>query len=129
MERVLLVALGGAIGTVLRYFTSGLAAKLFGIDFPFGTIIVNLIGAFLVGLIQQIATESLLIPENGRLFLTTGLMGGLTTYSAFSYETVRLLEANAWPQAWINVVGTTVGCLLLCVAGIAMGRLLIGLRG
>ncbi len=55
-------------------------------------------------------------------------MGGLTTYSAFSYETVRLIEANAWPQAWINVVGTTAGCLLLCVAGIAVGRLVISLR-
>jgi CrcB protein len=129
VERVLLVALGGAIGTLLRYFTSGLAAKWFGIDFPYGTIIVNLVGSFLIRLIQEIATETLVLPENARLFLTTGLMGGLTTYSAFSYETVRLAEAGAWPQAWINVVGTTAGCLLLCVAGIAVGRLLIGLRG
>ena len=128
MERMLLVALGCAIGTLLRYFTSGLAAKWFGIDFPYGTIIVNLVGAFIIGLIQQIATETLLLPENARLFLTTGLMGGLTTYSAFSYETVRFIEANAWPQAWINVVGTTGGCLLLCVAGIAVGRLVISLR-
>jgi CrcB protein len=126
---VLLVALGGAIGTLLRYFTSGLAAKWFGIDFPYGTVIVNLVGSFLIGLIQEIATGTLLLPENARLFLTTGLMGGLTTYSAFSYETVRLAEAGAWPQAWINVVGTTAGCLLFCVAGIAVGRLLIGLRG
>ncbi len=63
MERMLLVALGGAIGTLLRYFTSGLAAKWFGIDFPYGTIIVNLVGAFLIGLIQQIATETLLFPK------------------------------------------------------------------
>jgi CrcB protein len=128
VERVLLVALGGAIGTLLRYFTSGLAAKWFGIDFPYGTIIVNLAGSFLIGLIQEIATETLLLPENARLFLTTGLMGGLTTYSAFSYETVRLLEANAWTLAWINVLGTTAGCLLLCMVGIAVGHLVIGLR-
>jgi len=56
-------------------------------------------------------------------------MGGLTTYSAFSYETVRLIEANAWPQAWINVVGTTTGCLVLCFVGIAVGRLALGPRG
>jgi CrcB protein len=85
VERVLLVALGDAIGTLLRYFTSGLAAKWFGIDFPYGTVIVNLVGSFLIGLIQEIATGTLRLPENARLFLTTGLMGGLTTYSAFSY--------------------------------------------
>ena len=129
MERVLLVALGGAIGTVLRYLTSGFAAKWFGLDFPYGTLLVNLVGAFLIGLIQQIALETLLLPEDARLFLTTGLLGGLTTYSAFSYETVRLMEANAWPQAWVNVVGTTVGCLLLCGIGIVVGRFVAGLRG
>jgi CrcB protein len=129
VERMLLIALGGAIGTILRYLTSGLAVKWFGIDFPYGTIIVNLVGAFFIGLIQEVGTETLLLPDNTRLFLTTGLMGGLTTYSAFSYETVRLIEANAWPQAWINVVGTTTGCLVLCFVGIAVGRLALGPRG
>ncbi len=64
-----------------------------------------------------------------RLFLTTGMMGGLTTYSTFSYETVRLMEANAWSQAWINIFVTTVICLSLCFLGIAVGRLLLTFRG
>jgi len=129
VERVLLIALGGAIGTVLRYLTSGLAAKWLGVDFPYGTLIVNLVGSFLIGVIHQLGTESMVLPDDMRWFLTTGVMGGLTTYSAFSYETVRLMEAQAWTEAWLNVVVTTVSCLALCFLGIAAGRLLLGLRG
>jgi CrcB protein len=129
MEMALLVALGGAIGTLVRYVTSGLAAKWLGVDFPYGTVIVNLVGAFCIGFVQQVATQALLLPESTRLFLTTGLMGGLTTYSAFSYETVRLIEADALLLAAVNVVGTTAGCLTLCFLGIAVGRLAVELRG
>jgi len=129
VERVLLIALGGAIGTVLRYLTSGLAVKWLGVDFPYGTLIVNLVGSFLIGVIHQLGTESLVLSDDVRWFLTTGVMGGLTTYSAFSYETVRLLEAQAWTEAWLNVLVTTVACLTLCFLGIAAGRLLLGLRG
>jgi CrcB protein len=129
VERTLLIALGGALGTILRYLTSGLAAQWLGPDFPYGTLIVNLVGSFLIGVIHQVGTESLVLPDHVRWFLTTGLMGGLTTYSAFSYETVRLMEARAWTEAWVNVVATTAGCLALCFLGIATGRLLLGLRG
>jgi CrcB protein len=129
VERVLLIALGGAIGTVLRYLTSGLAVKWLGVDFPYGTLMVNLVGSFLIGVIHQLGTESLVLSDDVRWFLTTGVMGGLTTYSAFSYETVRLMEAQAWTEAWLNVLVTTVACLTLCFLGIAAGRLLLGLRG
>jgi len=129
VERLLLIALGGALGTALRYLTSILAARWFGAEFPYGTLIVNLSGAFVIGVVQQIGTQTVLIPDNVRLFLTTGMMGGLTTYSAFSYETVQLMELGSWHQAWINVVVTTTICLSLCFLGIATGRLLLTLRG
>jgi CrcB protein len=129
VQRVLVVAAGGAIGTVLRYLTAVLANHWLGTEFPYGTLAVNLVGAFAIGLVQQIGTETLLVPEDLRLFLTVGVMGGLTTYSAFSYETVRLLGLGAWSRAWINVVVTMVGCLGLCVLGIVAGRALLGLRG
>jgi CrcB protein len=129
VERLLLIALGGAIGTVMRYLTSILAARWFGAEFPYGTLIVNLSGAFVIGLVQELGTESLLIRDNMRLFLTTGMMGGLTTYSTFSYETVRLMDTGAWHQAWINIFVTTVVCLCLCFLGMAIGRMLLSVRG
>ena len=128
MERLLLISLGGAIGTALRYLTSVLAARWFGTEFPYGTLIVNLAGAFIIGVVQQIGTQTALIPDNTRLFVTTGMMGGLTTYSAFSYETVRLFESGAWTEASINVVLTTVACLILCFTGMLVGRTLVAAR-
>ena len=129
MERALLITFGGAIGTLLRYLTSLVAAQWFGTEFPYGTLIVNLSGAFIIGLVQQLGTEALMIPDNTRLFLTTGMMGGLTTYSTFSYETVRLMESGAWSQAWINIFVTTVICLSLCILGMGVGRVFVTPRG
>jgi CrcB protein len=129
IEHVLLVATGGAIGSVLRFLTSVAAARWLGVEFPYGTLFVNLVGAFLIGLVQELATEALVVPDRMRLFITTGIMGGLTTYSTFSYETVRLLEAQAWPEAGLNVLVTTATCLVLCFLGIVAGRALLGLRG
>jgi CrcB protein len=129
VERVLLIALGGAIGSALRYFTAVLAVQWFGAGFPYGTLIANLSGAFIIGLVQELSTETTLIPDSFRLFLTTGMMGGLTTYSTFSFETVRLVEAHAWHQAWMNVVITTAACLGLCFLGIVAGRYVLSLRG
>jgi CrcB protein len=114
---------------VLRYLTSLLAAHWLGDQFPYGTMIVNLAGAFVIGLVQQVGGDAVLIPDNLRIFLTTGMMGGLTTYSTFSYETVRLMETSAWTQAWINVAVTTAVAIGLCFLGMAAGRLLIGPRG
>src|SRR5262245_6687181 len=127
--RLLLICLGGALGTGVRYAVSGLAARWLGADFPYGTLIVNLFGSFAIGVIQEVGITTLAISDPMRLFLTVGVMGGLTTYSSFSYETVRLVEAGAWHQAWINVLVTTVACLSLCFLGIAAGRALVGARG
>jgi CrcB protein len=125
VERFLFICLGGAIGTGLRYLTANLAVRWLGVDFPYGTLIVNVVGSFLIGLIQQVGVTSLLIPETTRLFLTVGIMGGLTTYSSFSYETLRLAQIGAWGQAWINVLATTAVCLGVCFLGIVVGRMIV----
>ena len=128
MGRFLLICLGGAIGTGLRYLTALAAGQWVGAEFPYGTLVANVVGAFAIGLVQQLGLEAFVIPENARFFLTTGVMGGLTTYSTFSYETVRLMEDGAWAAAWLNVVVTTAVCLGLCFLGIAAGRGLMLLR-
>jgi CrcB protein len=125
MQQVLLVAAGGAIGSVLRYLVATLALTWLGPVFPWGTLAVNLVGSFAIGVVQQLAFEGLVLGEDARLFLSTGVMGGLTTYSAFSYESVRLLETGAWTSAGLNIVLTTAACLLLCFLGLTSARLLL----
>lgn len=121
LDRFLLVCLGGALGTGLRYLVSLTAIRLLGPEFPFGTLLVNLVGSFAIGFVQQLGVAAL-VPETLRIFLVVGVAGGLTTYSAFSYETVRLLEVGAWGRAWANVVLTTGASLALCLLGFAAAR-------
>jgi fluoride exporter len=122
VERLLLVALGGALGSVMRYLTALLAARWLGGDFPWGTLAVNIVGSFLIGVINELGSDALRVSPESRLFLATGVMGGLTTYSAFSYETARLMERQAWSTAWIYVVVTTAVCVGLCFVGFAAAR-------
>ena len=129
MDRVLLVALGGGIGSVLRYGTSLIAARWLGVDFPYGTLIVNVVGSFLIGVVQELAGETGMIREPTRLFLSAGVMGGFTTYSAFSYETVRLVQLGGVGRAVANVLVTTLVCLAVCVLGVVAGRAAVSLRG
>src|SRR5262249_57028910 len=87
VSHLVLVCIGGALGTGVRYLAGLFALHWFGMGFPYGTLAVNLVGAFLIGLVQHVAAVAL-IPESLRLFLAVGVMGGMTTYSSFSYETV-----------------------------------------
>lgn len=123
MQQLALVCLGGAIGSGARYLVAMGAVRWIGVEFPWGTLAVNLTGAFLIGLVQELAGARVL-SESSRLLLSTGVLGGFTTYSAFSFETVRLVQAGAWRAAGLNVIVTTVLCLVLCAAGIAAGRTL-----
>jgi CrcB protein len=124
-----LVFAGGAVGAPVRYLLDRWITdrRRAGV-FPWGTLAVNLVGAFAIGLVQQAATEALVLGEDTRLLLSTGVMGGLTTYSAFSYETVRLLERGAWGAACLNVLLTTTACLILCYLGLVTGRVLLAPR-
>ena len=123
MVRFLLICLGGALGTGVRYLTALAAVRWLGAEFPVGTLIVNLVGAFAIGLVQALGAATL-IPEPYRLALAVGVMGGLTTYSAYSYETVVLMEVGAWHRVWLNILLTNAGSLALCALGIATGRAL-----
>jgi CrcB protein len=122
VTRVALVALGGAIGSVARYGVGALAAQLLGPSFPWGTLLVNLSGSFLIALVMHVALSGSAISLELRIFLTTGIMGGFTTYSSFNYETLALINQRAYGLASLNLAATVLGCLLAGVLGVAAGR-------
>jgi CrcB protein len=126
VERLLWVSLGSAIGGALRYATQQLAVAMLGASFPYGTLAVNLLGSFGIALIMHLGLTPALASPNLRLFLTTGVMGGFTTYSAFNHETLLLLREGPWELALLNAVLMLVGCLAAGIAGLAMGRVLVG---
>ena len=119
MLSYLLVAIGSATGGMARYAASGLAARFISDEFPWGTLIVNVSGSMLLGVLA--AT----IPEDGRLFsshdaralLMVGLCGGFTTFSSFSLEALNLARNGEW----LGAGGYVVGSVLLCLAGVALG--------
>ena len=93
MTVVLYIALFGALGCLARYFLSGWVYDLIGRTLPYGTLAVNVIGAFLIGLVMEFSLRSTAVSPELRIGLTIGFLGGFTTFSTFSYETFRLLES------------------------------------
>ncbi|MCZ7557185.1 MAG: fluoride efflux transporter CrcB [Bacteroidia bacterium] len=117
---VLAVAIGGGIGAALRYLLSGAVYRVLGTDFPYGTLAVNLLGSVILGWLMEATEYGTSAAPMLRLFLGVGLCGGFTTFSTFSYETMRLLSDGVYLQALLNVAGS-VG---LCILGIWLGMLL-----
>lgn len=103
METLIMIAIGGGIGSVTRYLTSVWAAGKFGADFPYGTLIVNVVGCYLIGLFMVIATERFILPPHVRLLVASGFLGGLTTFSSFGYETLKLMQDGALFPAIQNI--------------------------
>lgn len=120
MLKILYVGIGGFIGASLRYLVSIVAPKLFGTQLPFGTLIVNVTGGFLIGLIMELSLSGEMISPNMRLFLTTGILGGLTTFSTFSNETMNYFMAGRYAVGALNT------CLnvILSFAGVWLGKML-----
>ena len=94
MLQILIIGLGGFVGTVARYGVSVLAYKYAGATFPFGTLTVNIVGCFLIGLVYGVIQEKDVLSTTSRLFLTVGVFGGFTTFSSFGNETLLLLRAG-----------------------------------
>ena len=120
MSHLLVVAAGGACGAVLRFLVVGLAT-LPGMSFPFGTLLVNVIGSFLLGLLAgywMVAGQPL---PSVRLFFQTGLLGAFTTFSAFSLDTLTLWQNGQVLAAFLNALLNLLLCLLACGAGLAIG--------
>ena len=122
MTRFLWICFGGACGTGARYLLSGFTMRILGASFPYGTFAVNLLGSFVVALLMVVGTETDLMSPTLRLALTTGVIGGFTTYSTFSYETMKYFQEDAWALGCLNVLVTVVGCLGACALGSAAGK-------
>lgn len=118
MLKLLYVGIGGFIGTCLRYLISINSPKVFGTQLPYGTLIVNTLGGLLIGFIMELSQSSDSISPNLRLFLTTGLMGGLTTFSTFSLETMNYLSNGDY---LLGAANTGLN-LFLSFGGVILGK-------
>jgi len=122
LQRFLLICLAGALGTGVRYLVGLGAARWLGAAFPWGTLAVNLAGCFLMCAVAHVALLRTGFPETWRLVLTTGFMGGLTTYSAFDFEATRYLQTGEVGKGLAYVAATVLGCFVTGLLGLALGR-------
>jgi CrcB protein len=122
MKPFLIVALGGAVGSVARYAATEWARAALGAGFPYGTVAVNVIGSFAMGVLAHLARTTGLLSPSLALGLTTGLLGGFTTYSTFNDDTVRLLTGGAFGRAVLNVGVTLFAGLAAGLAGLFLAR-------
>ena len=113
------VALGSALGGVARYWCSGLIAHTMGETFPWGTLIVNVSGSLVIGFIATVSGPDgrFLIPPEARQFMMVGILGGYTTFSSFSLQTLSLARDGEWLLAGANIVGSVVLCLIAVWVG------------
>ena len=120
--RFLLIALFGAIGTLARYGLQGIVQIRIGSTFPYGTLLVNLTGCFLLGLVGQLTLNRIIVPPEWRMAIAVGFFGGYTTFSSFGWETAKMFEAGEWLRASSYVAASVVFGLLLSVAGIRLAN-------
>lgn len=126
MIKLLFIAIAGALGALSRYGISGLSYRIFGGNFPYGTFIVNIIGCLLLGFIMRTSTATTLIPETWRIPIAVGFLGALTTFSTFSYETIKLIESGSILFSLLNIAANLIIGLLATIAGIIISKTLYG---
>ena len=124
MQQLIIAGLGGFIGSAARLWLSSATYRILGQDFPYGTLFVNVIGCFLIGFLMAIFQERFLVHPNLRIFLTIGILGGFTTFSTFSYETVSLLREGSYLAGASNVLYSVFLCLVATWFGSIVGKLL-----
>lgn len=122
MSMILAVGAGGGLGSILRYLFVRLMEQMFGADFPYGTLGVNVIGGLIAGLLSVMLAERFASVPEWRGLLMIGILGGFTTFSAFSVETLRLFEQSGSGVAALNLVANVVMSLLACFAGMWLAR-------
>jgi CrcB protein len=131
LQMYLAVAAGGAIGTVARFFVSGVVANAFGQTFPWGTLIINVTGSFVIGFFGTLTGPDgrVMVSGTTRQFVMVGLCGGYTTFSSFSLQTLNLVEDGEWLSAAGNIFGSVILCLLFVWLGAISAAALNQLKG
>ena len=124
MQKTIFIALAGLVGTLVRYWLAGFVARQYGETFPWGTLIVNLIGSFLAGALYHLAEERLLISPALRAIILIGLLGGFTTFSSYGLQTFTLLRDGQIGLATLNVAASNVLGLLMVWAGYVVFKLI-----
>lgn len=124
MLEIFIIALGGGIGATTRYLVSDWAAQRLGASFPYGTLIVNVVGCFIIGMFMQLMTERIIVSPYWRLLVTVGFAGGLTTFSSFSYETLILLRDTGITIAMYNVLANMVFGFFATWVGISFAKII-----
>lgn len=119
----LLVFLGGGIGATARYGLQGAVYRLTGAGFPYGTLAVNILGSLVIGFLMTFFEERFIVNPSLRVFLTIGILGGFTTFSSFSYETMVMFRDGSYGLGLLNVVSSVVVCLAASWLGIVIGKL------
>ena len=122
MSRLLWIGMGGFVGANLRYLVQGWAAERWGSHFPFGTLLANVSGAFVLAFFLTLVTERVALAPHWRLFLAVGMLGGYTTFSSLAFETLTLTGAGFWLHGVANVVGSLLLGLLAALLGSALAR-------
>lgn len=122
MNRLLLIALGAALGANARYLVGLWTINRFGVSFPYGTLIVNVSGSFVLGFLVALATERLPISMETRLILVVGFLGSFTTFSSFAQESLTLLRDYSLEHGLLNLLANVVLGLLAAVLGSHLGR-------
>jgi CrcB protein len=121
---IALVALGSALGGVARYWMSGFIATRIGETFPWGTLVVNVVGSALIGAFAALVDAARVgLPAEVRLFIMVGVLGGFTTFSSFSLQTLRLVQDGDWLRAGGNILLSVVVCLIAVALGYRLARL------
>jgi len=118
----LAIAGGGALGAIGRFWMSTGVYRLLGRDFPWGTLAVNTLGSFLMGLLFVLFIERLATGPEGRATVLVGFLGAFTTFSTFSVETLTLIEQGELGNAFLNIWVSVLACLLTCWVGVLLGR-------
>ena len=119
---IVLIALFGAAGCVSRYALSGVAYRVLAVDFPYGTLAVNVIGSLLLGFFVEGGARFTLLSPEVRTAVAIGFFGGFTTFSTFSYETIRMFEEGSYMLAGLNIILSLFVCLLAALGGILLIR-------